>query len=226
MDKKASTARSMLFILSDLMIRLGKGGDIGLAVEGDVILAEIAGKGGDITEAERAVMVKIRMDHVCIRGEGLRGLGPIGEKGIIQPIIQRFGGVLAEKFEKCLQMTVLRFVFLIIRVGERLMEITVDGGIFEEDAIGGLDLRGRHECIIISKISQRCLGIVFSQLLQNAIHDEELLIGGGIFFTFGAMATDILLGIVHPEEIAVGGAIKSLRRFGGAFGDEIQPLFA
>ena len=62
-------------------------------------------------------------------------------------------------------MLVLFGVFFTRGIGKRFMNIAVNGRIFEENSLVGLDFLGWGQRAVLRKVRERCFGVFLLQLL-------------------------------------------------------------
>ncbi len=119
-----------------VVVNLGEGSDVHVAVQLFVILAQIAGKAADILKDKGAVECEVRLQNGLVHSEGLRRLRPLGEEGIVVPIVQHLCGFCVKERQKCFKGTAL------VGAVQRGVEIPFDRAYSRKMPLAGLTLVG------------------------------------------------------------------------------------
>lgn len=73
----------------------------------------------------------------------------------------------------------------------------------------------------IGKIGKLCIGIILPKPRQNAVHDEQLLIGGRQSPALCAV-TVAVLGVIQPKIVIMRGTVKLFCKRYGILYDQLQ----
>lgn len=139
---------------------------------------------------------KIIPDACIVRYKPLRWLFPVRKQGVVVPVFQNFCILPREYRQQPVKL-----------LSDRLLP-DADGGIlfkrriFPKNSNVGLDGLWRLNVVKIGKLGKLCIGIILPKPRQNAVHDEQLLIGWRQSPALCAV-TVAALGVIQPKIVVI-----------------------